>query len=100
MNISQITKKFYKSEEERIKKLQENLEHVKELQGAIENDIETLYKNKIRFMIVNINPKELSVNALMVPCCGSKEPISEADRECIVNKIITRTKFKEVIWEL
>ena len=100
MNISQITRKFYKSEEERIRKLEENMGDINILQDVIGFDMENLYKNKIRLMIVNIDPVKLSINAVMTPCCGSSETVPSEIRKSIEEKIITQTKFKEVIWEL
>lgn len=102
MNVSKITDKFYKTEEERIQKLEAHKDHIEEFVRVLGDEIKVLKKQKIQFYVVNMDFSNTPIlHAMMIPCCGANiKEIPNKTRKSFEEKIISQTEFRRVIWEL
>jgi len=96
------TAKYYKSETERLQKLDKHKETIVSFLAVMGDDIKALRLQNIRFWVfeIDMHQAEPILYAGITSCCGKTAVITEDIRNGIRDKIIERTAFKSVQWEL
>lgn len=103
-DISHITNKFYKNEEERLRKLLQKQDIIKQVGTILEKMILRLYAWKIRFFVFetieDANPPIMYAG--LKYCCNQSKS-GEVDiliRNEVEAEIINKTPYKKIIWEM
>ncbi len=98
--FEEVTKKFWRTEEERLRKTSENKNLIMEFSLQTSELRRELEKRKILIWVFEFD--EPKIHAGLHRCCGDDSglPITEDDRKFVASQIIELTRFKEVFWEL
>lgn len=104
--LAAATKKYYRSEEDRLR-LQESLKsEMPPFYFAMKKIIDDLWMKDIRFAVFNMEPNRNppKIHVGMTVCCGKQrlkeEIITDELRREVAAKIQGLTKYKDVHWAL
>ena len=103
-DITHITQKFYKTEEERLRKLYGKKEIIQLIGSALRETIQKLFTWKIRFLVFEIDEDAFppTMYAGLMYCCGEKayENVNLNIRLDLEHEITEKTIYKHIVWEI
>jgi len=101
MFIKHITDKFYTTENERLRKIEQNQQLIQEFTDQIKDILDTITSQGIRLWIFEIceDTHPPMLYAGLGKCCNEVFDI-EHYRHIVEESIYTNTKFKKIIWEI
>lgn len=103
-DITHITQKFYKNEEERLRKLYGKREVIQSVGSALRETIQKLFTWKIRFMVFETDEDASPpiMYAGLMYCCGEKEydNVNLNIRLDLEREIKEKTIYQQIIWEI
>lgn len=96
--MSEMSEKYgYKTEEERLQKIKDNQHIVESFWAAMKDKIQHYRERAISFFVFDMDLDNKILVAGMRSCC---EKVTDEMRRDIESKIIERTVFDNVIWEI
>jgi hypothetical protein len=98
-DLKKAADKHYATEEERLRKLQENPEEIQEFWEAMKGHIQDILDHNLRFYVFDMDLDSNVICAGFKVCCNNDGGNLEEWREKTERKIINSTRFKRVIWE-
>ena len=102
IDLSRITNKFYRTEEERINLLEKYRPYTDQLYTILEQDIKKLYKQGFNFIIffMDFSVNKPTLHLGIMHCCGGGDPVPRETKEYFEDKINTSSPFEIVKWEM
>lgn len=98
-----VARKFYSSEEERLRKIKEKKGVIEAVSKALtEVVIDLYYDKKLRLFIFESmeDGPTPCLHAGLIGCCGDERTPTSKERKAVENAILEKTHYKKVIWEL
>lgn len=96
--MSEMSEKYgYKTEQERLQKIKDNQNIVESFWDVMKKDIQKYRERAISFFVFDMDLDSATLVVGMRSCC---EKVTDEMRRDIESKIVERTIFNSVIWEI